>query len=608
MKKKVSTKVLSVFLAAALVVPLIGSAPADVSAKASVKLSAKKVAVDVGKTKKIKVKTSGVKKVVKVTCKSSKKSIAKVEKVTKKAITVSGKKAGAATLKVKVKYKAKAKGKTLSKKLSVKVTVNSASAADDKKSDVATDSALTVATNKPNGTSTATEAPTATPSPTPKRIYIFDPNATPGPTRTPGPQNLLAAFSEYTEHVGTCISWSGGGGGWGWGGWGGQQTNSSIIDANTTACIKENYNSLTAENNNKPNAILGSWNADLISVDQAKTEGILIPEGYTEANVPRLNYTNIDQLMKYCAENGIHMRYHGLLWHEQTSNWWFRQSYNSGQAYVSPAIMDKRIEYFIMNVIEHISTSEYKNVVYAYDVVNEFYHMEECIYRINEGKRDKGSDVRCYYEVYGQDIFTNPADPAHSHVVDKPAYVKKAFKCAHDMLKKHNLLDDVELVYNDYDTNKEDVRRSILAVTSYINEKDEINPDGEKLVTTIGMQCHDKLADEFFVYGKTDAEKKNSHEVSMTEFAKTGLRLQVTELDLERNGQSEADQIQYWQDFAKLVITLSKKGAHFTSLTWWGITDSSSWLGSGNSPLLFGNSVTDKKNAYYKIIEAAYQS
>lgn len=603
MKKKMTTRLMTVLLTAALLVPLFVQAP-KADAKVTVKLSKKAVTVSVGVTKKVKVKTKGVKKVVKVTAKSSKKAVASV-KASKKAISITGNKAGKSTVKATVKYKVN--NKTLTKKLKCKATVKADEAGKD--DGTKTPDSATVTTNPPVSQTDVPNDQNGTGEPeqteAPDGIFTnrtFDPEADPGPTRTPGPQNLLAAFSEYTEHVGTCISWNNWGGG-GWGGWGGNQGGqSSIIDANTTACIQENYNSLTAENNHKPQNILGG-NANVISVDQARSQGIFVPEGYPEANVIQLNYGNIDSLMQYCAENNIHMRFHGLLWHEQTSNWWFRQNYNGNQAYVTPEIMDKRIEYYITNVIDHISTSQYKDVVYAYDVVNEFYHMEECIYRINEGKRDKRDDVKCYYEVYGKDIFTDPTDPAHSHVVDRPEYVKKAFKYAHDALKKHGLENKVELVYNDYDTNKPDVRRSILAVTSYINEQDDINPEGEILVTTIGMQCHDKLADEFFV-NETDY----AHAISMTEFAKTGLNLQVTEFDLERNGQPNEDQIKYWQDFAKLVITLSKKGAHFTSLTWWGITDSSSWLGSGNSPLLFGSSVTDKKEAYYKIIEAAYQS
>ena len=577
MKKCIKKRLISVLLMMALVLPLF-AVNSKIDAKETVKLAKKSVSVSVGETKKVKVTTKGVKKVVKVSAKSSAKSVAKV-KAAKNAVSITGKKAGKATISATVKYKVKAKGKTLSKKLSCKVNVL------DKSDDKGADASAATATPAKSTDNTKVTPPTPTPIP---NWFGFYPDASPGPTRTPGPENLLGAFSEYTKNVGVCLDWKF------------YESNPTIADADTKAVVKENFNSITAENNNKPNIILGN-SANLISVSSAQNQGIIIPEGYTEANVPKLNYSNIDVLMKFCADNGLRMRYHALLWHEQTSNWWFRENYSSSAAFVTPEIMDKRIEYFIMNVIEHISTSQYADVVYAYDVVNEFYHMEECIWKINEGKKNKTEEVKCYYEVYGEEIFTNPDDPAHYPVVDNPRYVKMAFKCAHDMLKKYDLVDKVELVYNDYDTHLSDVCRSILAVTSFINAKDELNPDGEKLVTTIGMQCHEKLADDCFVYGDSDC-----HEVSMTKYAKTGLNLQITELDVTQNGEPDEESIKYWEDFTRLVITLAKKGAKFTSLTIWGLTDELSWRGPEEKPLLFRETVKDVKPAYYAVIDAAY--
>ena len=74
MKKQQWAKATAVVLAASLLLPSV--IPADTQAKAKIRLSAKKISLKVGQTKKLKVK--GTKK--KVVWKSSKKKIASVSK------------------------------------------------------------------------------------------------------------------------------------------------------------------------------------------------------------------------------------------------------------------------------------------------------------------------------------------------------------------------------------------------------------------------------------------------------------------------------------------------------------------------------------------------
>lgn len=566
-------------LTLALTIPVMTNNMTAEAAKAP-KLSTTKITnLTVGSQTKLTIKANGVKKITKVTWKSNKKCVS-LSKKTKKSVTLKGVSEGKATLTATVKYKAKSSSKLASKKLTCKVTVVKPKATN-------TPTATTVPT-----TPAATTVPTTTAA-TPTAV----PTASPTPSPTPGPTNLLSALGKYVKNVGSCISYGGG--------WGGAPV--SVADADTTAFIKENYNSLTAENEMKPDSILG-FSANLITVDQAKNRGIYIPEGYTESKVPVINYDNIDTLCKYAKDNGIRVRYHGLLWHEQTPNWFFRKNYNANNAYVTPEIMDMRINYYITNVMKHVHTGEYKDIIYCWDVVNEYHHMTECICRIRgtespldpEGiNKDKPETVKCFYEVYKDAIFEDPTDPAHSPVKTNPEYVKKAFKAAYDVLVECGLTDTVELVYNDYDTNWPEVRATALAVTSYINAKDDINPNGDKLVSTIGMQTHDKLGDPRWSVA--------SHEDTMEAFRSAGMNMQVTEMDLNKNGMTEAEQLQYWSDFTALVIKEAKKGANITGFTWWGLYDAKSWLGTDGSPLLCGTSVKDKKPAYFKVISTAYE-
>ena len=559
------TKPISKTISILLLVCLIATSGGEYTfakAKKAPKLSASKtVKLKAGASKKISVKKNGVKKLVKVTWKSSKKSCVAINKTKGTSVKIKGKSSGKATVTATVKYKSGKSSKTSSKKLKCKVTVSNDS-----------------------------EEQTPTPAPT-ANAPTDEPNETQSPGRTPGPTNLLSALSCFVENVGTCISYGGG-----WGGWGGS---SAVADSATTAYIKENFNSLTAENEMKPCNVLG-YQPTILTIEEAKNQGYIIPDSYTEAYVPQINYSNIDKLLKYAYDNGIRVRYHGLLWHEQSSNWFFRKNFDSSASYVTPEIMDARNEFFITNVMSHVYSGQYKDVVYCWDVINEYFHMTECISRIRTEANpdgDKNEDVKCYYEVYGDKIFEDASDPINSPVKSNPEYIKKAFKTAHDILKSYGLENKVELVYNDYDTNMNDVRRFTIEVANYINSKDELNPDGEKLLTTIGMQAHDKL-------GKHSI---SGHVDTIDAIKQAGYNIQFTEFDLALNGRSEAEQLQYLEDLITVIALESQDGAHFTCFSWWGMTDSSSWLGANESPLLCGTSVNDKKPAYYTVINTAYR-
>lgn len=569
--KKGAKQLIAILLASAMCIGNMGTSTTDAAGKPSLKLVSG-YSIAKGQTKTLKLKVSGVKKLAGTKWTTSKKNVVKITKSTAKSTKITGLTVGKSIITANIKYKVSKKSKTLSKKLKCTVRVTKP----------ATDKTVTSTPVAPATTTTPATAATPSTSATPAK-----------PTRTPGAQNLLGALQEYVTNVGSCIAYSS---------WGGP---TALEDADVKAYIKENLNSLTAENEMKPESILGR-SANTIKLAAAKAQNIYIPDNYKDSVVPVLNYGNIDTLMKFANDNNIRIRYHGLLWHEQTSNWFFRENFNPNGKYVSAEVMDGRIAYYIYNVMDYVYRSKYAHTVYCWDVVNEFYHMTECICRIQNTSseldpvdipKDKPETVKCFYEVYGQDIFENPDDPAHSPVKTNPAYVKKAFAVAYSVLEKYNLTDSVELVYNDYDTNMKEVRETALAVTDYINSRDELNPDGKKLVTTIGMQCHDKLDPRWTVAG---------HKESMDAFRNAGMNFQVTEMDLNLNGKTVNEQLTYWSDFVKLVINEVKAGAKVTGFTWWGLTDKSSWLGSSGSPLLCGENVKDKKPAYYKVIEAAY--
>ena len=56
---------------------------------------------------------------------------------------------------------------------------------------------------------------------------------------------------------------------------------------------KHHYNSNTLENELKPAQILSDWSGT-ISVSEAKKLGYVIPDGYTESTVGKLNFDIVD--------------------------------------------------------------------------------------------------------------------------------------------------------------------------------------------------------------------------------------------------------------------------------------------------------------------------
>ena len=145
--------------------------------------------------------------------------------------------------------------------------------------------------------------------------------------------SLLNTYGSYLSRSGVCInSWQ-------------------LNDNNTLNHVKSEYNSITLENEMKPDYLLNSWGANLISVQEAKNRGYYIPESYTDSNVPSINFSTVDSVMKKCYENGLGMRAHTLVWHSQMPEWFYRYARLIGERF------GDRVKHFITinepsNIIE----------------------------------------------------------------------------------------------------------------------------------------------------------------------------------------------------------------------------------------------------------------
>lgn len=488
----------------------------EIEAAKKPKLSKTKVTIEKGKKKKITVKNA---KKYKISWKVKKKSIASFKKSGKYAVNLTAKKAGKTTLTCTLK-----KGK---KKKTLKCTVT----VTDKKID----------------TKSSTPTPVV-PTPTPNTGL----SATPTPT--PNLPSIKKAYAGLVDNIGTCLTYD-----QAWGDNGQQMQDKKIMDI-----VDTHFNSFTLENEMKPESLLGSQMATLISKEEAQKRGYCL-DNYKEEQVPLLDLESVFGAMAVAKEHGIRMRAHTLLWHQQTPSWFFKKGYDNDGEIVDKETMNARLEFFVRTVVSQVCakekemTGEVGSLVYCWDVVNEYVH------------RSNAPGTASWVDVYGD-------------MGLEPSYVKDAFRYAYDELTKVGAQDKVTLFYNDYDTyfSVDDE----IALVNFINRDEK-----QKICGGIGMQSHVDIKRPTIEQYKT----------ALDAFLKTGLEVQITELDITINfdtddtdgrtptfayrneHETNEEQAAYTKELMKVIVDAQKnrdkavnpKG--ITGITMWGVYDGLSW-------------------------------
>ncbi len=311
----------------------------------------------------------------------------------------------------------------------------------------------------------------------------------------------------------------------------------NINDPATVEIIKKNYNSVTAENDMKP-----------ISVHPK--EGVW-------------TWDNADAIANFCRQNGIKMRGHCLCWHSQFCDWMFTDS--KGKE-VTKEVFYKRLR-------EHIHTvvNRYKDVVYAWDVVN-------------EAMSDAGRGWR------GQE--PNPYRESRAYKLCGDEFIAKAFEFAHEA--DPNAI----LVYNDYNAFQPAKRDRIY------NMVKKMQAAGVP-ITGIGMQGH------YNAYGPDESEV----EEAIKKYSELVKHIQVTELDIRLNeemggqlqfsrgqeGAAPAHLVTMQTDrYIKLFRLFRKYKDIIDNVTFWNVSDRDSWVGVNNHPLPFDENLRPKQ-VYYSL-------
>ncbi len=319
----------------------------------------------------------------------------------------------------------------------------------------------------------------------------------------------------------------------------------------TKDLILKHYNSVTIGNELKPEAVL----------DQSATLAYMEANGGDQTN-PQISLKQAASMLKFCEENNLDLRGHVLVWHSQTPDWFFKENYDASADFVSPEIMDKRMENYIRNVMEAIKTQYPKLNVYSWDVVNEA--ASDSGTMRNAGAYSQGDGSSGWVSVYGDQ-----------------SYIKKAFTYARKYAPS-----GCKLFYNDYNEYSENKLKYIQSDIL----KDLIDA---KLIDGMGMQSHIGMSSPSIA----------QYEAALRSYAAMGLEIQVTELDVSLRSNSDEDLLalaeRYRQCF-DMYKRVKADGVNLSAVVLWGITDSTSWI--GGYPLLFDKDY-QAKAAYYAVAD-----
>lgn len=315
--------------------------------------------------------------------------------------------------------------------------------------------------------------------------------------------------------------------------------------------ITGHFNSATCENNMKPDAILDQEGSRALAAQDLAAVAVSFEKCREEAD--------------YCVENNLKMRFHTLVWQNQTPEWFFHQNYDPAEAYADAETMKARMKNYIAAVISYLDT-EYPDLVYAVDVVNEAFNGEGP-YRITDSKN-------LWYDTIGWDY---------------PYY---AFLYAREALDNSRNMKDIELVYNDYGMiwKADTVAEGLEAIFA------EHGAKAYDYVDAVGFQAHLSVTDSV-----------EGFEKALRRIGDAGYGLQITELDISildiPVGQKPSDdalkkQEDQYRAVMHCLASLKNQGYPISSVSVWGFSDDQSWLrnkdGMDCHALLWGRGMTEK--------------
>ncbi|MGP4043029.1 endo-1,4-beta-xylanase [Streptomyces sp. 2A115] len=243
------------------------------------------------------------------------------------------------------------------------------------------------------------------------------------------------------------------------------------------------------------------------------------------------NFGAADQIVNHARSRGMAVRGHTLVWHSQLPGW---------VGGLGAADLRSAMNNHINQVMGH-----YKGKIHSWDVVNEAF-------------QDGSSGARRSSPF--QDKLGN-------------GFIEEAFRTARaaDPAAK--------LCYNDYNTDGVNAKS-----TAVYNMVKDFKARGVP-IDCVGFQSHFNSA----------SPVPGDFRANLQRFADLGVDVQITELDIEGSGTSQATS---YTNAVNACLAVSR----CTGITVWGVTDKYSWRASG-TPLLFDGNY-NKKPAYNAVLTA----
>jgi endo-1,4-beta-xylanase len=289
----------------------------------------------------------------------------------------------------------------------------------------------------------------------------------------------------------------------------------------------------------------------------------------------RYDFDLPDKYFAFGEKNHMFIVGHTLVWHQQTPQWVFEDAKGNP---VDRETLLKRMREHIQAVV-----GRYKGRVHGWDVVN-------------EALEDDGTlRQTAWLKIIGEE------------------YIAKAFEFAHEADPK------AELYYNDYSLEIEAKRNAAIELIR------KLRAQGVP-VTGVGLQGHYKI----------DWPSVDQVDAAIAAFAKLGVKVMITELDVDvlppamqyrgadisanvelqpklnpyTSGLPDSVQQTLAKRYSDLFGVFLKHRGVLSRVTFWGVTDASSWLnnwpvrGRISYPLLFDRDGRPKP-AFYAVIKAA---
>ena len=303
--------------------------------------------------------------------------------------------------------------------------------------------------------------------------------------------------------------------------------------------VYKHFNGVTLGNELKPDSMLRK-DAEIVDYE---LNGEMVPFPVLDFSRPE---DRLDRFVKWNEEHPekkIQIRGHVLVWHSQTPSFFFHEDYDTSKPYVTPDVMNKRLEIYIREVAKHFTAedSKYKDLFYGWDVVNEAVSDGTGTYR-NASERSE------WWGVYNsQEFITNAFVYANRYM---PA--------------------DIALFYNDYNETVSSKMGGICQLLRDVKATPGARIDG------MGMQAHYQIA--------SNNPSMEQFKTAAKAYAAIVDQVQVTELDFKGATSAKDDRLaERYKAVYDTIRRLREDGVNFTGMTIWGVTDKHSWLQSSNN-------------------------